>query len=170
MRFQKEAETLFQFMQTLLNEPGLLPAKLIEETRKLKALAVPMIMIVTAQILRDGSDNKDLCNQVIDRAMDEIEKDFLKPEFKAVLETVGQNGEFFDHFEGRMLCPGHAIEAAWFILNESKYRKHDQKLRKLGLQILDWSLSLGFLRRQRSNFPIVPLIRALLPLVQGALY
>ena len=93
-------------------------------------------MIVTAQILREASDNQDLYNQVIDNAMDEIERDFLKPEFEAVLETVGQNGEFFNHFEGRMLCPGHAIEAAWFILNESIYRKHDQKLRKLGLKNL----------------------------------
>ena len=143
-KFQKEAETLFQFIQTLLNEPGLLPQKLIKETRKLKALAVPMILIVTAQILRENSDNQDLYNQVIDNAMDEIERDFLKSEFKAVLETVGQNGEFFNHFEGRMLCPGHAIEAAWFILNESKYRKHDQDLSKLGLQILDWMLEWGW--------------------------
>ena len=144
LHYQKEAESLFDNMQKLLNEPGLLPPKLIEETRKVKGLAVPMIMIVTAQILRGSSMNQDFCNQVIDHSIEAIERDFLKPEFKAVLETVGHNGEFLDHFDGRMLCPGHAIEAAWFILNESIYRNHDNKLRELGLTILDWMLDWGW--------------------------
>ena len=144
LHYQKEAESLFDNMQKLLNEPGLLPPKLIEETRKVKGLAVPMIMIVTAQILRESSMNQDFCNQVIDHSIEAIERDFLKPEFKAVLETVGHNGEFLDHFDGRMLCPGHAIEAAWFILNESIYRNHDKKLRELGLTILDWMLDWGW--------------------------
>ena len=62
-----------------------------------------MIMIVTAQILRENSKNQEFCNEIIDASIDSIEKDFLKPEFKAVLETVGHQGEFFDHFDGRML-------------------------------------------------------------------
>ena len=43
-----------------------------------------------------------------------------------------------------MLCPGHAIEAAWFILNESIYRNHDPRLKQLGLTILDWMLDWGW--------------------------
>ena len=142
--YQDKAEALFKFIQKLLNEPGLLPPKLIEETRKVKGLAVPMIMIVTAQILRENSKNQEFCNEIIDASIDSIEKDFLKPEFKAVLETVGHQGEFFDHFDGRMLCPGHAIEAAWFILNESIFRNHDPRLKQLGLTILDWMLDWGW--------------------------
>ena len=143
-QYQVKAESLFKFMQKLLNEPGLLPPKLIEGTRKVKGLAVPMIMIVTAQILRGNTQNEDFCNEIIDASIESIERDFLKPEFKAVLETVGHEGEFLDHFDGRMLCPGHAIEAAWFIMNESIHRNHDPKLRDLGLKILDWMLDWGW--------------------------
>ena len=57
---------------------------------------------------------------------------------------MGHQGEFFDHFDGRMLCPGHAIEAAWFILNESIFRNHDPRLKQLGLTILDWMLDWGW--------------------------
>ncbi len=39
---------------------------------------------------------------------------------QCVLETVGPNGEFHDTFEGRTVCPGHAIEAGWFILEEAR--------------------------------------------------
>ena len=88
--YQDKAEALFKFIQKLLNEPGLLPPKLIEETRKVKGLAVPMIMIVTAQILRENSKNQEFCNEIIDASIDSIEKDFLKPEFKAVLWEPGR--------------------------------------------------------------------------------
>jgi len=141
---KKDALSVFRLMQRYLSEPGLLPPKLIPETRSMKGLAVPMIMIVTAQILREVLDDPQELNQVIDDSISEIEQDFMKPEFKAVLESVAPNGDFSDHFDGRMLCPGHAIEAAWFILKESVYRNHDSRLRQLGLTILDWMLEWGW--------------------------
>jgi N-acylglucosamine 2-epimerase len=141
---KKDALAVFQLMQRYLSEPGLLPPKLIPETRSMKGLAVPMIMIVTAQILREVLDDPQELNQVIDDSISEIERDFMKPDFKAVLESVAPNGDFSDHFDGRMLCPGHAIEAAWFILKESVYRNHDSRLRQLGLTILDWMLEWGW--------------------------
>ena len=67
----------------------------------------------------------------------------MKPEFEAVLENVGLNGQFMDHFDGRLLCPGHAIEAAWFILNEAKLRGNDPELIGMGTKILDWMWEIG---------------------------
>jgi len=141
---KKEALSLFRLMQRYLSEPGLLDPKVIPETRSLKGLAITMIMIVTAQTLREVLDDPTECNKVIDDSISEIGRDFMKPELKAVLESVTQEGEFSDHFDGRMLCPGHAIEAAWFILKESIYRNNDEKLQKLGLTILDWMLEWGW--------------------------
>ena len=109
---KEDALSVFRLMQRYLSEPCLLPPKLIQETRSMKGLAVPMIMIVTAQILREVLDDPRELDQVIDDSINEIERDFMKPEFKAVLESVAPNGDFSDHFDGRMLCPGHAIEAA----------------------------------------------------------
>jgi N-acylglucosamine 2-epimerase len=67
----------------------------------------------------------------------------MKPDLKALLETVGPNGEFIDSPMGRAVVPGHAIETAWFLLEESRHRG-DETLRHKALQILDWSLELGW--------------------------
>lgn len=140
---RRDALNLFTLMTRYYTTPGLLEPKVIPATRVLKGLAMPMILIVTAQILREATGDP-MCGEWIDRSIAEIERDFMKPELRAVLETVGANGEFFDTFEGRLICPGHALECAWFILHEAKLRGGDARLRELGLQILDWSWELGW--------------------------
>ncbi|MGQ9787095.1 MAG: AGE family epimerase/isomerase [Anaerolineae bacterium] len=140
---RQEAVNLFKLITHYLTTPGLLPPKFNPEVRPMKSLAVPMILIVTAQTLRQASDDP-ICNEWIDRSIAEIERDFMKPEFEAVLETVGPNGEFLDHFDGRMLNPGHSIEAAWFIMQEAHYRGNDSHLLKLGTTILDWMWKRGW--------------------------
>ena len=54
----------------------------------MQGLAIPMIMIVTAQILRDAVSDPTLCQEWIDRVCRRGERDFMNSEFKAVLETV----------------------------------------------------------------------------------
>ncbi len=142
-RAKQEARQLYELIIRHITEPGLLEPKVVPETRQMKGLAVPMIMTVSSQVLRDTIGHP-LCEEWIDRSIDEIERDFLKPEFEAVLEAVGPSGEFLDTLEGRMICPGHSIEAAWFILHESKHRNGDARLRDLGLRILDWSWKQGW--------------------------
>ena len=53
-----------------------------------------------------------------------------------MLEVAGPAGEVLDHFEGRTLNPGHAIECAWFVLHEAKLRGN-WHYQQLGLRILD---------------------------------
>lgn len=139
----EEALRLFRLIDQLLSTPGALEPKVIAETRSGKGLGVPMIMIATAQVLRDVVDDP-ICQQWIDRAIEEVARDFMKPEFRCVLESVGPQGEFYDNFDGRMICPGHSIEAAWFILHEAKYRGNDPRLMEMGLKILDWSWEWGW--------------------------
>ncbi len=139
----QQALDLFKLIIRYHTTPGLLEPKGITQTRQMKGLAMPMILTVTAQILRE-TINDPVCNEWIDRSIEEVEQDFMKEEFQAVLESVGTNGEFWDTFEGRMICPGHSIELAWFILHEAKYRGRDQRLLDLGLTILDWSWQQGW--------------------------
>ena len=141
---KQEALDLFDLIVKYLTTPELTPPKLYPETRGGKGLAVPMIMIATAQVLRDTIGDPAFCNEWIDKCIAEIERDFMNPEFKAVHETVGPKGEFIDHFDGRLLCPGHSIEAAWFILHEAKQRNNDSRLVKLGTTILDWMWEWGW--------------------------
>ena len=68
----------------------------------------------------------------------------MHPEFNALLETVGENGEFIDTINGRIINPGHCIETAWFILEESRYRGWDKEMLETALTILDWSWEWGW--------------------------
>lgn len=136
LKYAQEALDLFMLMDKYLTTPGLLPPK-FTDNRKSKGLAIPMIMVVVAQELRKAIYHP-IINEWIDKSIAEIENDFLKDEYKAVLETVGPNGEFIDSCNGRQLNPGHAIEASWFILHESKYKNNDTYLKNLGLKILDY--------------------------------
>jgi N-acylglucosamine 2-epimerase len=90
-----------------------------------------------AQTLRDRIEFA-VAQDYIDRWIDEIERDFCKPELSAVLESVAPDGALIDHFDGRMLNPGHAIEAAWFIMHEARVRGGDARLLSLGVRMLDW--------------------------------
>ncbi len=151
-RAKAQALDLFRLLLKYHREPGLLEPKVIPATRRTKGLAMPMILIVTAQELRKSVDDP-ICTQVIDECIAEIERDFLEPDLRCVLESVGPNGELHDTFEGRMVCPGHAIEAGWFILEEarqrfaieeSRHRGNAPRLVELGTTIIRWSLAMGW--------------------------
>jgi len=136
------AKALFHQFIKYNSTPGITPPKFTKH-REMKSMGVPMIGIVTAQELRKNLGD-DGYNIMIDGWINEIQNDFLNHEYKAVMETVGPNGEFIDHFDGRTLNPGHAIEGAWFILNEAKYRNSDPELIHLGTTMLDWMWEIGW--------------------------
>ena len=113
-----------------------------EPTRPTRGLGGPMITLVTAQIMREtiGHERADA---VIDEALAALRM-FAKPELEAVMEVVAPDGAVLDHFGGRMLTPGHAIEAAWFVLAEARHRGGDAELVELGTNMLDWSWKRGW--------------------------
>ena len=139
----ERACNLFRLIVDYHTRPFALESKNISETRSLKSLSMPMILISTAQVLR-GTIGDLLAEEWIDRCIDEIRNDFLKPSFKAVMETVSSDGVYSNHFDGRMLNPGHAIECAWFILHEAKYRGNDPDLIQMGTTMLDWMWEIGW--------------------------
>jgi len=122
--------------------PGLLEPKEIQSTRPSKGHAMPMILLATANILREV-DPRPIYDEVIDRSVREVFDHFCHPEFEALLETVGPNGEFIDTPEGRTMNPGHAIETSWFIMDIGR-RRNDPALIEGGLRILDWMLRKGW--------------------------
>ena len=121
-------------------EPGAMLPK-FEPTRPMKGISAHMIGMVTAQEIRanlgDITVSGKTCSEWISSSIAEIERDFLKPEHEALMEVVASDGSVIDHIDGRTLNPGHAIECAWFIMHEGRYRK-DQRLILLGAKILDW--------------------------------
>lgn len=138
----EKARFLFGKCITYATTPGLLQPK-YTSTRPSKGIGVPMIMINTAQQLRETIGDPR-CDEWISKWIDEIERDFVKDDIRCVMEQVAPDGSIIDHIDGRTLNPGHAIEGAWFILHEAKYRNNDPHLIALGCKMLDYMWDRGW--------------------------
>jgi len=141
-RSATRAMELFEQFTHLSFTPGLMPAK-FSDSRPLIGMAPRMITIATAQELRDNLGEDKRLTDWIDRCIDDIRSLFVKPDIRCVMESVAPDGEIVDHFDSRMLNPGHAIEGAWFIMKEGKYRQ-DSELIRLGCNMLDWMWERGW--------------------------
>lgn len=88
-------------------------------TRDLKNFALPMILCNLSLELEHllGSGRVD---EFLPTVIHEVMEVFYQPEFGLILENVFLDGSFCDSFEGRLLNPGHAIEAMWFIMDLGK--------------------------------------------------
>ncbi len=137
-----KARFLFGKCIEYATKPGLLPPK-YTNTRPSKGIGVPMIMINTAQQIRDTIGDPR-CDEWIMKWIDEIEKDFVKDEIACVMEQIAPDGSIIDHIDGRTLNPGHAIEGAWFILREAQHRNNDPRLIALGCKMLDYMWERGW--------------------------
>ncbi len=113
------------------------------ETRPVRGIGGPMIMMNTAQQLRETIGD-ERCDEYISKWISDIETYHVKDDIKCVMEQVAPDGSIIDHIDGRTLNPGHAIEGAWFILHEAKYRNNDPHLIDLGCRMLDYMWERGW--------------------------
>ncbi len=138
----EKARSVFGKCIEYASTPGLLPPK-FTTTRPSKGIGVPMIMMNTAQQLRETIGDPR-CDAWIDTWIKEIETSFVKDDIRCVMEQVAPDGSIIDHIDGRTLNPGHAIEGAWFILHEAKRRNNDPHLIDLGCRMLDYMWERGW--------------------------
>lgn len=137
------ARTLYRRIIALHREPDASMPPKTYPARQLKAHAMPMIILAMTQVLRRNGDDPGY-RRVIDASIDEVLNHFLHHDKRALFESVGPNGDLLlDVPEGRCLNPGHALETAWFILEEARYRK-DQGLVEKALPIIDYSMERGW--------------------------
>lgn len=141
--YAQKAYDLLLKVEHYLHTPGLLVPKF--DTPSL-GFGLPMILLNTVQELRAALPGKvEEFNTRIDGYLEQIKTYFIRPELQIVVEQCNPDGSLqLDHFEGRQLNPGHAIEGAWFILNEARYRKNDPELMNLGTTMLDWMWNKGW--------------------------
>lgn len=138
----KRAIQVFEDTQRFLATPGFLPAK-FEADVKLQGHSIVMILINVGSCIRKVVNDPKLTQQ-IDESIEKLKKYFIHPEFKCLLETVGENGEFIDTNMTRTINPGHCIETSWFIMEEAKLRGWDKPMFDLALQVFDWSWDWGW--------------------------
>ena len=107
-------------------------------TRNLRNFALPMIMcnlnMEMEHILGAG-----YVTESATKLMDEVLNVFYRTDYGLVVENVNEDGSLSDTFDGRLLNPGHAIEAMWFIMDlAERMDKKDiiEKAQQITLQTL----------------------------------
>jgi N-acylglucosamine 2-epimerase len=85
-------------------------------TRNLKNFALPMIMC-NLNLEMEHILGSEYVKESAAKLMDEVLNVFYRPEYGLVVENVNEDGSLSDTFDGRLLNPGHAIEAMWFIMD-----------------------------------------------------
>ncbi len=115
--------------------------KLYPGTRSLKSLAVPMILANLTLEMAPLLDATQL-DQVLDQTVQEVMTDFLDAERGLLFEAVAPDGAHVDCFEGRLINPGHGIEAMWFLMDIGQRRGDTALIERaidVVLNILDFS-------------------------------
>lgn len=109
-------------------------------TRSLKGFSLPMILCNLALEI-EHLLTKEQLDETIERCLNEVLNVFYKEEHGLILENVCMDGSFSDTFEGRLLNPGHSLEAMWFImdLGQKLGRKEIiDKALKIALNTIDY--------------------------------
>lgn len=149
------ARSTYETMIRCERDPGRTEPKLIESTRRLQSLALPMMLIAATQEL-SLTGMEPLYKEVVDESVHRIREHFFRADHQALVEQMGPTGEIEDIPACRCVNPGHAIEVAWFLLREARMRG-DTGLRRFALTVLDRSMELGWDERHGGLFSFIDL-------------
>lgn len=127
------AKKTFDIVLSKVDNPKGRWSKAAPGARSLKTFALPMILCNVALEIESLLD-KDFLDKTIDTCVHEVMDVFYRPELGLIVEHLGTNNEMVDCMDGRLLNPGHAIEAMWFIMDLGK-RLGDQALIEKAVKI-----------------------------------
>lgn len=114
--------------------------KAVPGTRPLKNFALPMILcnlVLELEPLLEPS----LVEDTIRAGIDAVMKQFYRPDQGIILENIRTDGGFSDSFDGRVINPGHGLEAMWFIMDLAKRQGDDALIRRaadIALQLVEY--------------------------------
>ena len=97
--------------------------------RQLKSFALPMILCNVALEIEPLLE-PDFLKRTIDTCIHEVMDVFYRPELGLIVEHLDTDGNLVDCFDGRLLNPGHAIEAMWFIMDLGKRLNRPELIEK----------------------------------------
>lgn len=131
------AEKYFDVAYGIYSDPTKTTPKFNPDTLKLHALSPCMILLSTSHVLRKINPEK---YDVIAKNM--TEDILMHLTDRGLLENVSPDGEFVDTPVGRIVNPGHSLEAAWFLMVQSELTDDPCLLQK-AKEIIDISIKLG---------------------------
>lgn len=111
-------------------------------TRTLKNFSLPMILCNLA-LEMEHLIGKERVDSFIPSVIHEVMDVFYQPDLGLILENVFEDGSFCDSFEGRVINPGHGLEAMWFVIDLGK-RLNDSLLIEKAKNIVLRTLEYGW--------------------------
>lgn len=119
------------------------PPKINPDNCQMKALSPVMIMLSTAQTMRAiCTVNQSKYDRIAGQCLNEIlNGGFLID--RGLLESVSLDGKFVDTPSGRIVNPGHSLEAAWFVMLEGILSDNEEAI-AAGRKIIDITLPKGW--------------------------
>ena len=134
-------DTFFNILQRRNNTKGKYN-KIFPGTRDLKNFALPMILC-NLSLEMEHLLSKNIVDNLIDEVIYEVMEVFYQPDHGLILENVDLKGGFSDSYDGRLLNPGHAIEAMWFVMDLG-VRRNDAKLIEKAVDIALRTIEYGW--------------------------
>ena len=138
------ARNLFRKVKEWAEKPVAGSQKAIPGARNMISHGIPMIMLnVTHEMMNLDGETPELM-AYSDKCLEKILNLHIHPERRLVFENVAPDGSLMlDIPEGRLLIPGHALESAWFIMQEGMSR-NDQSLIDRACELTLWELEFGW--------------------------
>ncbi len=103
-------------------------------TRPVRNFSLPMILCNLAIEIEELLE-REVLERLTGDMVKEVMEVFVDREQGLVLENVAPDGSFVDSFDGRLLNPGHGIEAMWFIMDLAE-RNEDFSLARDAVNIV----------------------------------
>jgi N-acylglucosamine 2-epimerase len=133
--------------------------KALPGARELKNFSLPMILCNLSLEIEPLLDKKIL-DQTIETCLREILEVFWRPGIGLIVENVTKDGHLSDSFEGRLLNPGHALEAMWFVMELGLRLERPETIEKaveISLKMIErgWDEKYGgiFYYQDRCGYP-----------------
>jgi N-acylglucosamine 2-epimerase len=98
-------------------------------TRNLKGFSLPMILSNLSLELEHLVGTQTV-ETLIDEIIHEVMEVFYQADSGLIMESVYLDGSFSDTFEGRLVNPGHIIEAMWFMMDLADRRQDSVLMNK----------------------------------------
>ncbi len=136
-----DAEKYFQVAYECFMGQRKLTPKFNAENHDFKSLSPVMIMLATSQVMRSIEEIKSKYDKIAKDCLNEILNGGYLTD-KALLEHVSKDGKAVDCPTGRIVNPGHSLEAAWFIMAEGLLTDNKEAI-QAAKKIIDITLPLG---------------------------
>jgi N-acylglucosamine 2-epimerase len=146
--YLETAKKYFDFVYGIYKDPSVDPYKItpksFAETRNMKSLACPMILLGVASVMRDADkENTEYYNDVITGLIEDI-KAFYSAEHGAMFESITADNKFIlSSSSCRVINPGHDIECSWFLLEEG-IKRNDRSIIEFAKTVFDGAFELGW--------------------------